>query len=916
MSQFPLVLQSAGLLLTPGARLGAFEILEPIGAGGMGAVYKARDVRLGRVVAIKVLLNALASQPDARARFEREARAIAGLNHPHICTIHDVGRADGIDFLVLELLDGETLAERLTRGPLPPKEAIQYAIDVADALDKAHGQGISHRDLKPGNIMLTKTGVKLLDFGLAKLRPAADGQELAETVTVSPLTGEGVVLGTLQYMAPEQLESGQADHRTDIFAFGSVLHEMLTGRKAFAGDSRMSLLSAIVRDTPPPASSLIGDVARDRGVSTARLRMLDRVIATCLAKDPDNRWQATRDLWRELTWIAQGDGEDAAATSARDGGAGSPRLAPLWMTAAAALAAALLAGSAVWLAATRDRVTQASPPVMRVAFNLPSGEELPTIGAFALSPDGRRLAYISRSAAGRRLHVRTMSTGAVVDISGTEGSSSPFFSPDGEWVGFFADARVKKVRASGGTPETLCEAASPMGGSWGPDNTIYFAPFNTSGVWTVSSDGGKAQPLTTLDRRKGETSHRWPHVLPGGAGVVFTVWTGPGWDEHEVHVIDLASRERHMIVKGGTAGTYVSSGHVVYSRADVLMAAPFDLSRLQVTAASVALDEHAFEEDGSEFAVSDSGLLAYLSVSPQRSQRQLVWVDARGQANAVPAPPKPYVDPSVSPDGRFAAVSVQGPVQTIWIYDFARRTLAPITSSSLGSSQAPVWTPDGKRLAYRGTRAGFRNLFWTSADGSENEERLTTGENLQTPATWSIDGKSLVYIEVVPATGPDVFTLSLADRATHALLSTTANETGPVVSPDGRWLAYTSNESGADQIYVRPFGQAGRKLQISTGGGSEPAWLPDSRRLFFRSQHAVMSATILPAPELSAGPAVELFTGRYTTTDTSGTAGYGVGTDGRLLMVQPLAPDQPMTVISFVTNWFDEVRRATRAGGT
>jgi len=902
------------LLLTPGTRLGAFEILEPIGAGGMGAVYKARDVRLGRVVAIKVLLNPLPSQPEARARFEREARAIAGLNHPHICTIHDVGRSDDIDFLVLELLDGETLAQRLAREPLPLKEAIRYAVDIADALDKAHAQGVSHRDLKPGNIMITKTGVKLLDFGLAKLLPSADGQGLGETMTNTPLTGEGTVLGTLQYMAPEQLESGHSDHRTDIFAFGAVLHEMLTGRKAFAGDSRVSLVTAIVRDTPPPASSLLSGAAHDRGLSTARLRMLDRVIATCLAKDPDNRWQATRDLWHELTWIAQGDPEDErpAATGVERGA--SRRQTPLWVTAAVATIAAGLAGTAMWIAASSRRLTIESPPVMRLAFSLPNGEELRSLGGFALSPDGALLAYASRSTGPARLHVRTMATGAIVDIPGTEGVYSPFFSPDGRWVGFFADAKVKKVRASGGTPETLCDAASPMGGSWGPDNTIYFAPFNTSGVWTVSSDGGTSKPLTTLDRQRGETSHRWPHVLPDGTGMLFTVWTGPGWDEHEVHVFNLGNRQRRLLIKGGTAGTYVASGHVVYSRADVLMAAPFDLSRLETTGSSVAMSERAFEEDGTEFAVSESGLLAYLSTSPQRSQRQLVWVDSKGQITPVPAAPKPYVDPNVSPDGRFAAVSVQGPVQTVWVYDFSRRTLTPITPAALGSSQAPVWTPDGKRIAYRGTRTGFRNVFWTSADGSENEDRLTSGENLQTPSSWSGDGKSLVYIEVRPDTGSDVLMLSLADGTPRALVRTTAIERSPLVSPDGRWLVYTSNESGTDEVYVRPFRQAGGKLQISTSGGTEPAWLSNSRQLVYRNQNAVMSATIVTTPGLSSTPAVELFAGRYSPTDTSGTPGYGVGTDGRLLMVKPLEPDQPMTAVNFVTNWFDEVRRATRGG--
>ena len=904
------------LLLKAGTRLGSFEILEPIGVGGMGEVYKARDVRLDRVVALKILLDHVATQPDARARFEREARAIAGLNHPHICTIHDVGRSDDIDFLVLELLDGETLAQRLERGPLPPNEAIQYAVDVADALAKAHGQGIAHRDLKPGNIMITKSGVKLLDFGLAKLRPSAERQGLAETVTNTPITAEGTILGTLQYMAPEQLETGQGDHRSDIFAFGAVLHEMLTGRKAFAGDSRMNLVSAIVRDTPPSVSSLLTGAPHDRGLSSTALRTLDRLIATCLAKDPDSRWQATRDLWRELKWIAEEDREDerGRSTGRPAAGAMSQRQAPLWVTAAVAAVAALLAGAGVWIAISGNRVRTESATVMRVTFSLPRGEELASTGGFALSPDGALLAYASRAGGPQRLHVRTMATGAITDIPGADGAFAPFFSPDGQWIGFFADGKVKKVFAAGGAPETLCDAVSPMGGSWGPDNTIYFAPFNTSGLWRVSSAGGAPDKVTTLDRLKGETSHRWPRVLPGGTAVLLTVWTGPGWDEHEVHVFNISTGERRVIVKGGAGGTYASSGHVVYSRADVMMAVAFDLSRLDTTGSPFALSERAFEEDGTEFAVSTSGLFAYLSVSPQRSERRLVWVDSKGQVEVIPAAPRPYVDPAVSPDGRFAAVSTQGPVQTIWAYDFSRQTLTPITPTALGSSQAPVWTPDGKRLVYRGTRTGFRNLFWKSADGSDEEERLTTNENLQTPSSWSPDGKSLVYIEVAPATGSDIFVLPMAGRTPRTLLRTPATERSPSVSPDGHWLAYASTESGAQEVYVRPFGEGGGKLQISTDGGSEPAWSTAGHQLFYRNRDKIMSVAIVTEPRLSAGASTVLFAGRYRTTDTSGTPGYGVAPDGRLLMVQPLEPDLPMTEISLVTNWFEEVRRLTRAG--
>ena len=896
------------VLLPPGSRLGSFEIISSIGSGGMGHVYKARDVRLNRVVAIKILLDSFAAQPDARARFEREAKAIAGLNHPHICTIHDVGRDGNVDFIVLELLEGETLAERLARGPLPIDDALQYGVEIADALTKAHSQGIAHRDLKPSNVMLTKSGVKLLDFGLAKALASAESGDHARTVTREELTAEGMVLGTLQYMAPEQLETGRSDSRSDIFAFGTVLHEMLTGRKAFEGNSRISLASAIVRDTPPPVSTLVA-TAGDRAAGTKRLRKLDRLVATCLAKDPEDRWQATRDLWRELKWIAEGNEDDRgqATRSAHERPRGGQM--PMVWSATMAAVAAMLAATAVWMATPRSQETTVTSPVMQVAVSLPRGEELAQFGAFALSSDGARLAYVStRAGQAPRLHVRTMASGAIVDIPGGDGAFEPFFSPDDQWIGFFADGKLKKALANGGAAQTLCDAVAPLGGAWGPGGTIYFAPFNTSGLWSVSSAGGTPKAITSLDRGKGETSHRWPHVLPGGTAILFTIWTGPGWDEHELQVLTLATGERRNITKGANGGKYVATGHIVYSRADVLMALPFDLSRLQATATPYELRERVLDEDGSEFAVSATGLLAYVAVSPQRLQRQLVWVDGSGHADPIPASPRPYLDPAVSPDGRLAVVSVQGPVQTLWVYDFARRTLTPLTPANAGSSQAPLWTPDGKRVAYRGTRTGFRNLFWRSADGSDDEERLSTNDNLQTPAAWTPDGKNLVYIEVAPDTGADIFVLSLDGRTSKSLIRTTVTERNAAVSPDGRWLAYASNESGAEEVYVRPFAGAGAKLQVSTDGGSEPSWSRHGLRLIYRSKDQIMAAPIVTQPRLSADASVVLFRGRYSRTDTAGTPGYGIGPDDRLLMVQPLEPEQPATVINLVTNWFDEIR--------
>ena len=909
--------------LSAGDKLGPYEIVGLIGAGGMGEVYEARDPRLNRTVAIKVLLEHISNQPEARARFEREAQTIAGLNHPHIATLHDVGRHDDTDFLVMELLEGETLSQRLERGPLPLDQALQYAIQIADALTQAHRHGVTHRDLKPGNIFLCSRGptparsrqaasaagagprrsadeavsVKLLDFGLAKLRQPQNVSSFSAAPTrADDVTAEGSILGTLQYMAPEQLEGSDADARTDIFAFGTVLHEMVTGRKAFEGKSRMSLMGSILRDTPPPVSTL------QRVAPLA----LDRLITTCLAKEPDDRWQSARDVWRELTWIVESGGTKADA-------AGSRRAISVSAAASIALVAVVIAAVAAW--ALKPAVTAGRSPVARLTVALPPGDQIGDLQrpSVALSPDGAVLAYIGQRGGTTELYVRAIDSLDTHPIPGTEGAYSPFFSPDGQWIGFFAQDKLKKVPATGGAVQTLCDAASGQGANWAARDTIYFAPFNTSGLWKVSASGGTPLVVTTLDRSRGEVSHRWPQVLPGGKAVLFTVWTGPGSDERHLHLQMLSTGERRVVVQGASTGRYVPSGHILYSRADALMAVPFDLARLQVTGPPAALADRALDDEGAHYGVSDSGMLAYVPVGPRRFERRLVWVDAKGNVEPLLAPPRAYTDPAISPDERYAAFTILGSIEAIWIYDFSRRTLTSLTSTAAGSSQASMWTPDGTRIAYRGTRAGYRNLFWKVVDGSGDEERLTTSENVQTPTSWSPDGKRLVFIETAFATGADLWTLTVSGRQPQVFLKTTSSEANARFSPDGRWLAYSSNESGARQVYVRPFPGPGGKLQISTDGGSEPVWSRNGRELYYRNGDEMLSVAMATQPALTAGSPRTLFEGRYMRTDTGG-AGYDVSADGRFLMVQPVEPEQAATHINIVLNWFDELKRRVPAG--
>ena len=880
---------------SPGERLGHYEIVALIGSGGMGEVYEARDTRLNRAVAIKVLLEHLSNQADARARFLREAQTIAGLKHPHISTLHDIGRHQETDFLVMELLEGQTLSDRLARGPLPLRQALDCAIEIADALDQAHRHGVTHRDLKPANVMLTKSGVKVLDFGLAKLREGKEPMSAAPTAT--HLTAEGAVLGTVQYMAPEQLEGGEADPRTDIFAFGTVLHEMVTGRPAFTGKSKMSLVGSILRDMPPPVSTLqpVAPLA------------LSRLITTCLAKDPDDRWQSARDVWRELKWIVDsGESGDEPAPAGTVYGA-SRRVGPVRAAVAAAIVAAAAAAAIVWTLKPAAPGVEAT--LARVAIALPLGDQIGdrVLPSVVVSADGSTLAYVGRRAGAVQLFVRPIGTLETRAVPGTEGAASPFFSPDGQWIGFVAQGKLKKVPAVGGAVETLCDAAIGMGATWAPGDTIYFSPFSTAGLWKVSALGGTPEPVTVVDRSKGEFSHRWPQILPGGKALLLTVWNGPGWDERHLQVLRLDTGERRSLVQGASAGRYVASGHLLYARADALMAVPFDLARLQTTGPPIALPERALDDDGGHFSVSDTGTLAYLAVSPRRFERQLVWADSKGNVEALPAPQRGYTDPAISPDGRFVAFSLLGPTNSIWVYDVTRQTLAPLTAVTTGSSsQSPVWTPDGKRVAYRATRGGYRNLFWKAADGSDDEERLTTSEDVQTPRSWTPDAQYLAF-----ASGSDLWVWSAADRQPHAYLKTPSPETSPAFSPDGRWLAYSSSESGAAEVYVRPFPGPGSRLQISTSGGTEPVWARDGSQLFYREGNRWLSVAMSATAPLTVGSPRVLFEGPYLPSDTSG-AGYDVAADGRFLMVRPVEPEQPSTQIELVLNWFKELGAPTR----
>jgi serine/threonine-protein kinase len=883
-----------------GRQLGPFTIQSLLGAGGMGEVYRAHDSRLDRDVAIKVLPATLLIDPERRARFDREARLLASLNHPHIGAIYGVEDVGDTRALVLELVQGPTLAERIESGPLPLKESLRIASQIADALDAAHQNGVVHRDLKPANIKIRTDGaVKVLDFGLGKI--AADDLIPSSTkaATAAMATREGVVMGTAAYMSPEQARGAPVDKRSDIWAFGCILYEMLTGRTAFDRPTWSDTIAIILEREPdwqavPPTTPV----------------SIQRLVRRCLEKDVTRRLRDIGDARSELDDMmsSRTDGEPAMTSTETM----IVRRRP-FLLAAIAVASALAAGTAVWM--LKPVPPAAASPIARLTVSFADGDTLPDFSqpGLAISPDGRTLAYMARRGERAQLFVRSIDKIDATLLAGTDGGRDPFFSPDGRWLAFFAEGKLKKVLTTGGGLETLCDAASGLGGSWSTDDTIYFAPFNTSGIWKVSASGGMSTEFSHMDRKRGEVSHRWPQVLSDGKTVLFTVWTGPGWDEKHLE-IQVGSTDHRRLVPGASTGRYVRSGHLVYSKAEALVAVPFDLSTLKVTGNPVTLVDRAYEAEaeGAYFAVSDSGTLAYIPGNVAVFERRLVWVRRDGIVEPIPASPNAYTDPALSPDGRSAAVSIQGATQTLWIYDFARSTMTTLPSA--GSSQAPVWTRDGRRVIYRGTRNGYRNLYWRSADGAGEEERLTNTNTLQTPASISHDA-TLLFVEVSPETGADVWTLGLPPRtrASQVLINTRFSEGSAVLSPDGRWVAYDSNESGRPEIYVRPFPGPGGKLAISTGGGTSPRWSHDGRELFYRSEDRMMAVDVQTnGPSPTARSPRLLFNGHYQVTDT-GIGGYDVATDGRFLMVQPSPLAKPVTQIAVVTGWFEDLKARMRA---
>ena len=885
--------------LSGGTRLGPYEILSALGAGGMGEVYRARDTRLDRTVAIKVLPESFAADPLFRERFDREARAISQLTHPHICTLYDVGEQQGTAYLVMEYLEGETLADRLKKGALPLDDALKNAIQIADALDKAHRAGIVHRDLKPGNVMLTKAGAKLLDFGLAKATaPAIAGAGLSMVPTTPPhLTAQGTILGTFQYMAPEQLEGQDADARTDIFAFGVVLYEMLTGKRAFAGKTHASLIGAILKDEPPPISH----------VQPIAPPALDRIVKKCLAKEPDQRWQSAGDLHDELAWMAELSSQSGAGVRSGKRPLGNARLA--WSL----LIVAVLALVALAIPATQY-FRQKSPEQVVTRFEIATPPTSDSY-SFALSPDGRQVAFVANGEKGSQLWVRSLDKMAVQPLPGTGGALYPFWSPDSRTIGFFTGAGLLRIDLAAGAPQVLTPGGFWRGGTWNRDGVIVlgsqFGPLKL-----VSATGGTESPLTQL--APGQTAHIWPQFLPDGRRLIFFA-TG---QQSGVYAASLDGGAPKLVVAAEAAALYASPGFLLRVAQGVLVAQRFDAARGAVLGEPIPVAQGVGNDrNRSAFSLS-AAVLAHRSGVAGR--RQLIWLDRAGKLLGPATPPdeNAMTSPSLSPDGRRVALgrNVQGTNTDVWLIDLGRNGVATRFTFDPATDVSPVWSPDGTQVVFRSIRKGLSNLFIKPANGAGDERPLLVTPQNKTPLDWSGDGRFLLYSNLDGKTQSDLWILPLTgDRKPFPVVQSAFDETQGQFSPDGRWIAYTSNESGREQIYVRPFPEGGGQWQVSTEGGSQARWRPDGKELFYVSpDNRLTAVSIHVAPDghgLDADAPVALFATRLPTSGPGLTLSgwqsrplYAVAPDGRFLM-NVIADEGVTSPITIVLNWEALVKR-------
>jgi serine/threonine protein kinase/Tol biopolymer transport system component len=872
------------MTLATGSRLGPYEIVSPIGAGGMGEVFLARDTRLERSVAIKILSREFATSPQLLQRFDREAKSISQLNHPHICTLYDVGQEGDIRFLVMEMLEGESLADRLGKGALPVTEVVKFGAQIADALDRAHRSGIVHRDLKPGNVMITKGGAKLLDFGLAKPNPMMATASGSMVTQQKPLTQEGTIVGTFQYMAPEQLEGLEADSRTDIFALGVLLYEMATGRRAFEGRTRTSLIAAIVGSQPPPLSQ----------VQPLTPPALEHVIAKCLAKDPDDRWQSAHDIASELKWISEAGSQAGVAAPLTAKRKQRERFAWLLHVVTAFVAIAL-----TW---SFLHYRQAPPRLIESNLLAPKDNQFNfRLGSMALSPDGTRIAFVAGDGkASPSLWVRTLSSGAGRQLPGTENAIQPFWSPDSRQIGFFAEGKLKTIDESGGPAQTLCDASQPRGGTWGTRGTILFAPTSNQALLLIPAAGGTPRAVTTL--QSGEVAHLFPGFLPDGEHFLYLLSGGTG---PTIAVGSVDGKLKKRLLTSPTLAEFAPPDFMLFNRDGVVMAQHLDMSRWELLGSARPIAQNVGVMGRRPLFSATATDIAYqqgeaLNVS------ELVWVDRQGKQVGTVGPPALYYSPKISHDGRRIAVDISSKTTglgDIWIFDLARNLSSRLTFNPANES-GPVWTPDDRDIIFFSERDGRpANIYRISSGGTGQEELLVDAPFTKLSADIPRDGRSLLLnVNHDQGNVLDIWLYSIPEKKLVPWLATPFAESAPQVSPDGKWIVYQSNESGRNEIYVRNFPDSREKWLVSNGGGSMPAWRGDGGEIYYISaEHKMMAVPVKLAAGLEAGTPVPLFEVRIL--DHPSLRQYDVTADGQRFLLDRPITQESSDPITLVQNW-------------
>ena len=904
------------MALSSGSKLGPYEIQDPLGAGGMGEVYRARDTRLGRTVAIKVLPGHLSCNPEAKQRFDREARAISSLNHHSVCTLYDVGHQNGIDYLVMEFLEGQTLADRLMKGPLPLDQLLKCGIEICEGLEKAHKTGVTHRDLKPSNVMLTKSGAKLMDFGLAKANVvgAASASSLAVTLSrpsvEQPLTEKGTLVGTFQYMSPEQIEGRDADVRSDIFAMGAILYEMATGKRAFSGKTQGNIVAAILATEPPPISTL----------QPMSPLALDHIVGTCLAKDPDERFQTAHDLKLQLKWITESGSKAGlpALVAARR----KNRERILWF------ASALLFAACVVLALLPFAQTKAVQPAIHTYIPAPEKSMFAFVGdhtgPLTISPDGRRLVYAALGADGKQmLWLRPLEAASSQQLAGTEDAAYPFWSPDSRFIGFFAEGKLKTIAAAGGPAQVLCDAPDGRGGTWNREGTIVFPSTFNSPMYRISAGGGTPVQVTDLDASQGENSHRWPQFLPDGRHFLFYVRSRQGIGAGE-YVGSLDSKDKKLIFRNLSNVVYAAPGYLLFVRENTLMAQAFDSKHLSLSGDPVPIGQGILVNapySRAILSVSDNRVLAYAGAAREAEPSQLRLLDRTGKQISTLGDPGTYANPRLSPDGTKAAVVIGDASRAatdIWIYDLQHGARTRLTfDSSLNYS--PIWSPDGRQIVYWSTRKnGFPQLYRKAADGEGSDELLLASDTTDHPDDWSPDGRFILY-EPNP-TVAELWLLPVSGDRKPAVFLGGEGGTLPgegTFSHDGKWLAFTEYSRGKREVYITSFpGKTGR-WQVSVAGGRSPRWRRDARELFYlgSDNSTIMAADLdLKGAVPRIGKPKALFPVHLMRASTQNRLGsamdpFDVSADGKHFLVNSVDQPQAAEPINLIVNWDAELQK-------